>query len=51
MKMVPMGENLFRFAEIDYFRLKIVTDGTVTGIEGRYDDGTVDVSLRNDSDK
>ncbi|MBN2345839.1 MAG: S41 family peptidase [Candidatus Aminicenantes bacterium] len=43
MRMIPMGEELFRFAEIDYFRLRIVkADGRVTGVEGRYNDGSVD---------
>lgn len=52
MKMVPMSEDYFSFAEVPYFRLKIIRqDGKITGIEGRYDDGTIDASPRNDSDK
>ncbi|TFG81007.1 MAG: hypothetical protein E4H23_00545 [Chrysiogenales bacterium] len=45
MKMIPMNEDYFRFEEIEYFRLKIVKkDGRVTGLEGRYDDGTIDAN-------
>jgi retinol-binding protein 3 len=51
-KMLPMGGDYFRFAEMPSFRLKIVKqDGRITGVEGHYDDGTVDASPRNDSDK
>jgi hypothetical protein len=47
MKMIPLREDLFRFAEIEYFRLKIVNkDGQVTGIEGHYDNGTIDANPR-----
>ncbi len=47
MKMLPMSEDYFRFDEADYFRLKIIRkDGQVTGIEGHYDDGTIDSSPR-----
>jgi hypothetical protein len=47
MRMIPMGEDLFRFAEVDYFRLRIVkADGRVTGVEGRYNDGSVDANPR-----
>ncbi len=51
MRMIPMSEDLFRFAEIEYFRLKIVkADGRVTGVEGRYNDGSSDFNAldRND---
>jgi hypothetical protein len=42
-KMLPMGDDLFRFDELDYFRLKILKkDGRVTGLEGHYNDGTID---------
>ena len=52
MRMIPMSEDLFRFAEIDYFRMKIVkADGRVTGIEGRYNDGSVDFSALDRNDK
>jgi hypothetical protein len=45
MKMVPMSEGYFCFAEAPGFRLKIVrTDGKVSGIEGHYDDGTIDAN-------
>ena len=51
-RMLPMGEDYFRFAEMPSFRLKVVKkDGRITGVEGHYDDGTIDASPRNDSDK
>jgi C-terminal processing protease CtpA/Prc len=47
MKMIPMREDYFRFAEAPAFRLKIVRrDGKVNGIEGHYDDGTIDADPR-----
>ncbi|HUU06212.1 MAG TPA: SgcJ/EcaC family oxidoreductase [Patescibacteria group bacterium] len=47
MKMIPMSEDYFVFGEIEYFRLKIVRkDGRVTGVEGRYDNGTIDANPR-----
>ncbi len=47
VKMLPMREDLFGFAELDYFRLKIVRkDGRVTGVEGHYDNGTIDANPR-----
>ncbi|HSQ34555.1 MAG TPA: S41 family peptidase [Candidatus Binatia bacterium] len=47
MKMIPMSEDYFSFAEVPYFRLKIMRrDGKVTGIEGHYDNGTVDSDPR-----
>jgi retinol-binding protein 3 len=50
--MLPMGEDYFRFAEMPSFRLKIVKkDGRITGVEGHYDDGTIDATPRNDNDK
>jgi len=43
MKMIPMSEDYFSFTEVPYFRLKIVRrDGKVTGVEGHYDNGTID---------
>ena len=46
MKMIPMGDDLFMFDEIDYFRLKIIKDkGKVIAVEGHYDNGNTD---RND---
>jgi len=45
MMMIPVAEDYFRFEEIDYFRLKIVKkEGQVTGVEGHYDEGTVDAN-------
>jgi hypothetical protein len=47
MKMIPMSEDYFRFDEVQYFRLKIVKkDGRVTGLEGHYDNGTIDANPR-----
>jgi len=47
MKMIPMSEEYFRFAEMPSFRLKIVKkDGRITGVEGHYDDGTIAASPR-----
>lgn len=47
MKMLPMRADMFRFAEAEYFRLKIVSqDGQVTGIEGHYEDGSTDANPR-----
>jgi hypothetical protein len=47
MKMLPMREDRFRFAEIDYFRLQIIKkDGQVAGLEGHYDNGAVDANPR-----
>ena len=46
-RMLPMGGDYFRFAEMPSFRLKIVKkDGKITGVEGRYDDGTIDANPR-----
>jgi hypothetical protein len=46
-RMMPMGEDYFRFAEMPSFRLKIVKkDGRISGVEGHYDDGTIDADPR-----
>lgn len=43
MRMIPMGPDLFRFEEMDAFRLRAVRDGgRVVAVEGLYDDGTSD---------
>ncbi len=43
MKMIPMKEDVFRFDEIDYFRLKFVREnGKVVAVEGMYDNGSTD---------
>jgi len=43
MKMIPISEDYFMFDEIDYFRVKFQKLGNqVTGIEGHYDNGTID---------
>ena len=43
-RMTPMGNDLFGFADIPYFRLQFIKDdfGKVIAVEGRYDDGHVD---------
>jgi hypothetical protein len=44
-RMLPMGEDYFRFTEMPSFRLKIVKkEGKITGVEGHYDDGTIDAN-------
>lgn len=47
-QMTPMSEDTFMFKDIDYFRLKIVkdADGKVTEVNGLYDNGDVDRSVR-----
>lgn len=48
MKMIPMSEDMFRFEDIDYFRLKMILEnGKVVAVEGHYDNGNTD---RNDKD-
>jgi C-terminal processing protease CtpA/Prc len=48
-KMIPMSDDTFIFAEIEYFRLKFVSDedGSITEVVGLYDDGYTDRSPRN----
>lgn len=48
MRAVPMSDHLFRFDELDYFRLEVVTDasGQPVKLVGHYDNGTTDESLR-----
>ncbi len=48
MEMIPMANDLFRFADLDYFKLKVVTDqqGNPTALMGMYDDGSTDSSPR-----
>ena len=46
MKMIPMKEDLFRFDDLSYFRLKFIReDGKIVAVEGLYDNGHTD---RND---
>jgi len=47
-KMVPMASDLFCFAELDYFRIKVNVDesGTPTELVGMYSGGHTDVSPR-----
>jgi hypothetical protein len=43
MHMVPMGNNLFWFKELDYFRLEVVMeDGKPSAVVGHYDNGSTD---------
>lgn len=47
MRMIPMGDGLFYFDEIDYFRLKLImTDGKAVAVEGNYDSGRKDRNER-----
>jgi hypothetical protein len=47
MKMIPMNENTFRFAENDSFRLQIVKEGNrVTAVKGLYDNGNSDMNKK-----
>jgi SpoVK/Ycf46/Vps4 family AAA+-type ATPase len=50
-RMVPMSEDTFMFEEIDYFRLKVVTDdaGIPTELRGLYEGGHTDVSVKTGS--
>jgi hypothetical protein len=50
-KMIPMSDSLFRFEELDYFRLEIIRDGqgNPTALVGHYDNGMVDRSDRSGS--
>ena len=51
VKMIPISESLFRFEEVDFFRVQFITDqsGKVTGLKGLYDDGYEDYSERTES--
>ncbi|HKK20854.1 MAG TPA: S41 family peptidase [candidate division Zixibacteria bacterium] len=48
MQMIPMANDLFRFVDLDYFKLKVVTDsnGNPTELVGLYDNGHTDSSPR-----
>ncbi len=47
-RMIPMTETLFRFEELEYFRLEVVVDGTGRPVKlvGHYDNGHRDESPR-----
>lgn len=46
-KMIPMNETTFMFAELNYFRLKVIVEnGKAVAIEGIYDNGRTDKNLR-----
>ena len=48
MAAIPMGEALFRFDAVDFFRLEVVTDGSGKPVllKGHYDNGMNDESPR-----
>lgn len=48
MKLAPMGEDLFRVGDLDYFRASFERDddGKVVRFVGRYDDGHTDANER-----
>jgi hypothetical protein len=50
-EMVPMGEDLFRFGDLDYFRLSFERNksGKVVKLVGIYDDGRTDENERDKS--
>lgn len=45
-RMIPMAKDMFRFDDLDYFRLKVETDasGDPTALVGIYDNGMTDRS-------
>lgn len=47
-KLMPLKDNLFALEGIPYFRIRFIksADGTVTALEGLYDDGKVEFSRR-----
>lgn len=46
-KLIPMSESKFRIAEIPYFRIEMLKEaGKVVAIQGLYDNGRIDKSLR-----
>lgn len=49
-EMIPMNEDTFCFKDIDYFRLRVITDdsGNPTEVHGLYRQGHTDVSVRSD---
>jgi hypothetical protein len=48
-QMIPLGENLFGFKELEFFKIKFDTDtnGKVVGLTGIYNDGHSDKSVKN----
>ena len=48
MRAIPMTETLFRFDEVDYFRIEVVLDesGQPVKLVGHYDNGATDESPR-----
>jgi C-terminal processing protease CtpA/Prc len=47
-QMTPMTEDTFMFKDLEFFRLKFVknSEGKVTEVNGLYDDGSTDKSLK-----
>jgi len=50
MVLTPMAEDLFMVGDIEYFRIRIVrdNDGRAIALDGMYDNGNIDNSLRSD---
>jgi hypothetical protein len=50
-RLEPMGDDLFRVGDLDFFRLTFGRDesGGVTEIVGLYDDGHTDTNVRDES--
>ena len=49
-EMKPLSEDLFMFEEISYFRLKIMKENNkIVGLQGRYENGHTDQSLKDKS--
>lgn len=48
MRLAPLGDNLFRVGDLDYFRISFERDakGKVVRIVGHYDDGHTDANER-----
>ncbi len=47
MKMIPITDNTFGFAELEYFRLRVVLeDDKAVAVEGMYDNGRLDRNER-----
>lgn len=47
-KMIPITNSVFRFEEVDFFRVQFISDqsGKIIGLKGLYDDGYEDYSER-----
>lgn len=48
MKMIPLSKDVFKFEEINYFRLKMIEEnGKIVAVEGIYDNGKTERNNRN----